>query len=398
MRDVWTRATLGEVATWYSGGTPRAGDRGYYGGAIPWAVIADLNDGRLTGTASTITDEGLRVIGGRTAPVGAVLVSMYGTIGRVGVAGVPMATNQAIAWAVPDDRCISTEFLFHYLRFAAPLLDAQGRGATQRNINREILKNWPILVPPLDEQRRIVDLIASVDRCINVAEAVAQRAYSVARAVIDDIASTTDQRLPLKKLAEVKGGKRLPKATPWAEYPTKHPYIRVTDLHDGQIEESGLVFVPDDVWPRISRYLVKSGDVILSIVGTIGEVAHVPPSLDGANLTENAARVRVSNTVYAPFLAAFLRSNTGQAEITRLTVGTTQKKLALFRIELIEVPVPPHEVQVCMASVHGALETLALAAEAERLALMEARLMLLTTLLSGDHEVPATYDALLRAS
>ena len=56
----WATAVLGEVAEWSSGGTPRAGTAAYYGGDIPWAVIGDLNDGRVSLTASTITPLGLQ--------------------------------------------------------------------------------------------------------------------------------------------------------------------------------------------------------------------------------------------------------------------------------------------------------------------------------------------------
>jgi type I restriction enzyme S subunit len=273
-----------------------------------------------------------------------------------------------------------------------------GMGGRRKRVHPTHVESVRVPLPTIQDQRRIVDLIAAFDRCINAAEAVVQQAYAAAAGLVDDIVLATKERLSLGKLAVVTGGKRLPKGTPWAAHPTDHRYIRVTDLREGRIEEGDLVFVPDDVWPQISRYIVKSGDIVVSIVGTIGEVAEVPPSLDGANLTENAARLRVSDTVHPPFLAAFLRSSKGQAEIARLTVGTTQKKLALFRIEQIEVPIPPVKAQIDIAAIYADLATLARTATAERFALTHVRSVLLTTLLHGGHEIPQAYDALLDAS
>ena len=55
----WVQSTLSEVANWGSGGTPSAGNRAYYGGTMPWAVIGDLNDGLVLKTKSSITEAGL---------------------------------------------------------------------------------------------------------------------------------------------------------------------------------------------------------------------------------------------------------------------------------------------------------------------------------------------------
>ncbi|WVM93164.1 restriction endonuclease subunit S [Halopseudomonas pachastrellae] len=116
--------------------------------------------------------------------------------------------------------------------------------------------------------------------------------------------------------------------------------------------------MPNEVFPAISRYVISSKDLYISIVGTIGLVGTVPPDLSGANLTENAAKICEidSSLINRDYLGYFLRSEVGQAEIRSLAVGSTQPKLALFRIEQIAVPCPPLEVQLGIASLLGALD------------------------------------------
>ena len=97
----WQWATFSDVAEWGSGGTPKADNPTYYGGSIPWAVIGDLTDGIITETATTITERGLADSAAKMIEPGTVMVAMYGSIGKLGVAGGPMATNQAIAFAHP---------------------------------------------------------------------------------------------------------------------------------------------------------------------------------------------------------------------------------------------------------------------------------------------------------
>jgi len=159
------------------------------------------------------------------------------------------------------------------------------------------------------------------------------------------------------KECEVKGGKRLPKGATLQTDPNQHPYIRVVDMRNGRIKTSELQYVPDDVFPTISRYTVSTGDVVISIVGTIGTLAIVPSELDGANLTENAARIRnVTGDLDLGFLFYYLSSNKGQTEIIARTVGSTQPKLALFRIKDIPVPKPNLETQKKIAHILGTLD------------------------------------------
>lgn len=155
----WITKTLGEVAVWGSGGTPQAGNPRYYGGEIPWAIIGDLNDGEVQQTEKTITQEGLANSSAKMVPVGALLIAMYGSIGKMGIAKVPMATNQAIAFALPKPDQVIPQYLFWYLRSQREIFLSNGKGATQQNISQTLLKAWEIPVPPLDEQRRIVETL-----------------------------------------------------------------------------------------------------------------------------------------------------------------------------------------------------------------------------------------------
>ena len=159
------------------------------------------------------------------------------------------------------------------------------------------------------------------------------------------------------EVAEVKGGKRLPKGSALVATRNNHPYLRIVDFSNGSIDASNLQYVPSKVFPQIARYIISSNDIYISIVGTVGLVGTVPEYLDGASLTENAAKIcNLSNNVNQKYLAYYLQSNAGQAAIQSQTVGSTQPKLALFRIKDIEFPAPPISQQISIASVLGALD------------------------------------------
>ncbi len=160
----------------------------------------------------------------------------------------------------------------------------------------------------------------------------------------------------LGEVSEIKGGKRLPKDKSLINYKTGHPYIRITDLENNQIKKSQLQFVPDEVFPSISRYIVNSGDVIVSIVGSIGFVARIDSGLDNASLTENCVKFVNLKNLDSKFLYYFLISKLGQDEIAKNTVGAVQKKLPIYGIQNIQISLSSLDEQRAIAAVLSSLD------------------------------------------
>lgn len=174
----WSISKLDQIGSWGSGGTPKRTEAQYFGGDIPWAIIGDMADGPLWTTESSITDLGLQNSSAKIVPEGTLLVAMYGSIGKLAISKVPMATNQAIAHCIIDSRIVCRNFLFYYLLSERSALLSKGQGGTQSNISQTILKAHPIPLAPLAEQRRIVSRIDELFSRIEAGE----RAIEEARA------------------------------------------------------------------------------------------------------------------------------------------------------------------------------------------------------------------------
>ena len=86
---------------------------------------------------------------------------MYGSIVKLGIAGMSLATNQAIAFAL-ENKEINTKYLFYYLLSVRSSLNLLGKGATQKNISQSIIKDFHFPLPPLSEQHRIVEKIEEI--------------------------------------------------------------------------------------------------------------------------------------------------------------------------------------------------------------------------------------------
>ena len=157
----WAKTTLGECFEWGSGGTPTSSVKKYYDGNIPWLVIGDLNDNYINTSDKTITQFGLENSSAKLVPKGTLLLAMYGSIGKLGIAGMALATNQAIAFAL-ENKEINTKYLFYYLLSVRSSLNLLGKGATQKNISQSIIKDFHFPLPPLSEQHRIVEKIEEI--------------------------------------------------------------------------------------------------------------------------------------------------------------------------------------------------------------------------------------------
>ena len=162
----------------------------------------------------------------------------------------------------------------------------------------------------------------------------------------------------LGTLATVKGGKRLPKGISLISTANSHPYIRVRDLSNKRTLElnSDYQFVDNETQKQIARYIVQPGNIILSIVGTIGLVAIVGESLENANLTENCVKIVETDAVDSKFLYYYLISPIGQAEIAKRTVGAVQAKLPIKNIQDIDVWIPQKDIQIKIATMLSCID------------------------------------------
>lgn len=102
-----------------------------------------------------------------------------------------------------------------------------------------------------------------------------------------------------------------------------------------------MLYIDDETRSNISRYVVNTGDLIVSVVGTIGLTAYIGKTLDEANLTENCNKLTSFKGDFAAWSYFFLRSSMGMEAIRLGTVGAVQTKLALKNIKSMNVPFAP---------------------------------------------------------
>ena len=230
-------------------------------------------------------------------------------------------------------------YIFRYRRFNE-LVMSQVKGAQLPRIGWKSLAGIPIPLPPLDVQQEIVAEIEGYQKVIDGARAVVENYRPHIH---------IDPDWPMVSIGDcckVKGGKRLSRGVQYENTPTDHPYIRVADFRERSVDINRVKFISGSVQHAISRYTISSSDVYISIAGTIGLIGVIPEELDGANLTENAAKLIIDqHRLDKHFLSIIGNGEAVQEQIRSLTHAVGVPKLALRRIETIRIPLPPLDVQ-----------------------------------------------------
>ena len=157
----WTWARMGHIGDWGAGSTPQRSNQDYYGGNILWLKTGELNNDVICDTEEKITQKAFQECSLRMNKIGDVLIAMYGaTIGKLAIVGKELTTNQACCGCTPY--VVYNWFLFYFLMASRDTFIKKGEGGAQPNISRVKLVEHLIPLPPLNEQKRIVERIETL--------------------------------------------------------------------------------------------------------------------------------------------------------------------------------------------------------------------------------------------
>lgn len=282
-------------------------------------------------------------------------------------------------------------FYYYYFKSSRSPMRTIIEHCVQAGIKASDLEKLVVKVPPIEEQRKIAEALSKIDNKIEINNKINENLLQQAQAIFDNAIKQSKlvSNVELGSLADVKGGKRLPKGVNLITTPNSHPYIRVRDLNDVVFASlsANYEYVDDETQKTISRYITTTDDVLISIVGTIGLTAIVDKSLNQANLTENCVKITNLHGISPEYLLLFLRSQKGAEEIKKGTVGAVQAKLPIKNIQAINIPVlPSAELEPLNATLKELFNQIATNV-AESKCLMNVRDLLLPKLMSGEIDV-----------
>ena len=183
-----------DFATVVTGATPLRSNNEYFNnGTIPWVKTTDLNNGKINKTDEKITSLALKETSVKILPKDTVLVAMYGgfnQIGRTGILVEEATTNQALSAITVDKNIILPMYLLNYLNFR--VVDWKAYAASSRkdpNITKKDVENFKVLIPPVREQEKIVEILSTWDSVIEKQEQLIEKKKEFKRGLMQRLLS-----------------------------------------------------------------------------------------------------------------------------------------------------------------------------------------------------------------
>ena len=267
----WPFVPLEMLAHVSGGSTPSRSVDVYWNGNVPWvtpselpapgASIVDVLD-----TADYITHEGLSSCSASLLPPGTVLFSSRATIGKIGIARVPLATNQGFVNFTPDPG-VKTRYLAYALRFFTPQIAALAGSTTFKEVSRGAIRKFSIPLPPPSEQQRIVEVLDQIDALQRKRSQANEKAQRIVQALFVEMfgdPATNPTGWPAQTLDDVIVETQY--GTSIKADADKHgiPIVRMNNIDArGGLNLSKLKYVALDQKGR-RKYMLESGDILFN--------------------------------------------------------------------------------------------------------------------------------------
>ena len=156
---------ISEIGHVVSGATPKTSRHEYWNGDNVWITPAELSDESFViyDSERKLTYEGVDSCAVTLLPVGTVILSSRAPIGKVAIAGVEMYCNQGFKNIIPRN-AVSSIYLYELLKMETEYLNSLGRGATFKEISKQIVENIRVKVPPIELQNKFATFVSQVNK------------------------------------------------------------------------------------------------------------------------------------------------------------------------------------------------------------------------------------------
>jgi type I restriction enzyme S subunit len=382
------------------GGTPSKAVASYYEGKIPWMTVKDMNKFRLIDTVDHISQEGINNSSTNVIPAGTPIVATRMSLGKIVRANFDSAINQDLK-AIFLNNEINDYYFEYWYRSMAPTIESMGTGTTVKGIKLTQLHALNFMLPPLPEQKRIVEkldsLLAQVDtiqqRLNNLPDIIKRFRQSVLAAAVSgklteqwrEVVNVTPNEfvnsilLQRKALLKKKIAKDhtledskivadipdswviqpLGKLTSyitsgsrgWSKFYSEDPkdakFVRSAEINNDylRLDEAITVKLPEKVEGK--RSLIEKGDLLLTITGAnVGKCAHIEKKIPEAYVSQSVALIKSIDPSISKFLHLWLKAkNAGGSQLEEMMYGIGRPVLSLPNIYSIRVGIPPFEEQ-----------------------------------------------------
>lgn len=361
-KDSWEILKLGEICEIISGSTPKTNINEYWNGKYNWVTPAELNDelDTIYDTQRKITAKAIKETNLKLLPKGAILLSSRAPIGKVAIAGNDMYSNQGFKNLICSKK-IYNRYLFRFLKGKTEYLNSLGRGATFKEISKEIVSNIPIPIPPISLQEQIVKELDTLSDIITKKKEQLAELDKLAQATFYDMFGDpveNEKQWKTEKLdtlcTKITDGEHFRPETTSEGI----PFLSAKDILQEGISFKNALFVTQETAKKALRRCnpEKNDILIVSRGATVGRMNIVKTDQVFCLLGSVILLKFKPNELSSYFLLQTLRNPDVLNKIRGLSSSSAQQALYLKDLKLLSIPVPPLFLQNQFAEKIEAIE------------------------------------------
>ncbi|MCD6328683.1 restriction endonuclease subunit S [bacterium] len=336
---------LKEVCTVIMGQAPKGASYNSEENGLP--LLAGARDlGEIEPNPTRFTSEPTRI-----AEAGDIILCVRATLGKTNWARRTYCLGRGVASLRANPQHLDSAYLWHWIATQGPKLEQQARGSTFRQVTRDVVQGLKISLPPLPEQRRIAAILDKADAVRRKRQQTLDLADQFLRSAFLNMFGdpvTNPKGWPTCRLEKlVREGDRINYGVvqpgPYVEGGV--PIVRVGDFHRGGIEKTGVKRISQDIEASYVRSRLRGNEILVSCVGSIGQIAIAEAEMRGWNIVRAVARASLSDFVDTAYIAEYLRTPYVQSYFRSETRTVSQPTLNIKQIRNAPIRLPPIEEQ-----------------------------------------------------
>ena len=354
------RYKLGDICEIVSGSTPKTSVDEFWDGDIKWITPAELNDDSyiITDSVRKITELAVKKTGLTSFPEGTVILSSRAPIGKVAIAGCEMYCNQGFKNLICSEK-INSRYLYWFLKGNTDFLNSLGRGATFKEISKQIVANIEINVPDYAKQLEVVEHLEKVSEIIKLRKQELLKLNERIKARFVELfgdPEVNSMNLPVKPMTEVC---EIIDGDRGKNYPTQEEFsdegyclfLNAKNVTSNGFSFENCMFVTKEKDEILRKGHLNRGDVVLTTRGTIGNLAFYDESVPYENVRINSGMVilRMNHEIVSEhFFIEQFKMQLGSIK-EKIASGSAQPQLPISTMNKIVVLMPSVEQQLVFA-------------------------------------------------
>ena len=342
-------ARLGDVCTIVSGSTPKSNIPEYWDGDIKWITPAELNEDSyiIYDSVRHLTPLGVAKTGLKPFPAGTVILSSRAPIGKTAIAGCEMYCNQGFKNLICSDK-VNPRYLYWFLSCNTEYLNSLGRGATFKEISKEIVANIEIPLPSLEQQVTISEKFEKISELISLRKEQLTKLDQLVKARFVEMFGDSLHNRNTVSLEEISDF-----VTVGIANSATHAYadsgivmLRNQNIKENYLDDNDLIYITPDFAKKYGSKQLAENDILVIRTGYPGVACLVPKKYEGCQtFTTLIVRLKNSTPAHTNYVCHYINSSFGKGYVEQSKVGVAQQNFGAKALAKMPIAVPPMELQ-----------------------------------------------------